>query len=415
MRVLTLSNIEWADSNAFGNTMSNLFSGIPDVELASLYRRSSLPNNNVCKKYYKISNTSIIKNFFSPKRIGNYFETNDYKPETVNVNLEKEAISFIHKYRLNRILYFFEDIICSTRKWENDNFKKFINDFNPDVVFSFTKASKTHLLFLKTIIKHIPNCKHVTFIVDDICAAYNSKKYEKIIGEQLQLASKVYAITPSLKRKYEELFDVNIDVLTKGCDFSLPVTKKHNSVKTIVYAGNLLYGRDKTLIKLGQVIKQHNKNAENKLFLRIYSPTVVDDNIKNKMNILGASEFLGAKPYSEIVEILNSADIVLHVESFEEEQKNLVKYSFSTKITDCMQSGSVLFSIGPEDLASIEATKNIEGAFCAFDLKELNVIIDQIANADLYEKAKSIRAYAIEHFAIEHIQEKIINDFKRII
>lgn len=415
MRVLTLSNIEWSDSNAFGNTMSNFFSGISDIELASLYRRSSSPNNNVCKKYYKISNASIVKNFFSPQKIGSYFETNDYKAVTVTADSEKKAIGFIHKYKLNRFLYFIEDMLFATKKWENNRFKEFINDFNPDIVFSFAKASKTHLLFVNTVKKHIPNCKHVTFIVDDIYAAYNSKKYKKIIQKQLKQASKIYAITPSLKRKYEEIFGVQIDVLTKGCDFSLPVIQKQNPVKTIVYAGNLLYGRDKTLIKLGQEIKLHNERSENKLMLKIYSPTIVDDSVKSAMNIMGASEFLGAKPYSEIVEILNSADVVLHVESFDEEQQKVVKHSFSTKITDCMQSGSVLFSIGPEGLASIEATQNIDGAFCAVDLEEISETIKQIANADLYESAKSIRAYAVEHFAIEKIQQKIINDFKEII
>jgi len=73
MRVLVLSNIEWSDNNAFGNTMSNLLGGLSNVEIASLYRRNSKPNNSVCKKYYKISYTSIIKNFFKKEKIGEYF------------------------------------------------------------------------------------------------------------------------------------------------------------------------------------------------------------------------------------------------------------------------------------------------------------------------------------------------------
>ena len=416
MRVLMLSNIEWSDSNAFGNTMSNLFSGISDVELASLYRRSSKPNNSVCKKYYKIPNTSVVKNFFTPKKIGCYFETEGEKADTaVTQDSEKKAIGFIHRLNLNRFVYFLEDAIFATRKWENDKFRKFIGDFNPDIVFSFAKASKTHLLFLNTIKKYAPECKHVTFIVDDICSVFSSAKYIKIVSEQLKLASKIYAITPSLQRKYQELFDVEIDVLTKGCEFSLPVSKKQNSVKTLVYAGNLHYGRDVTLIKLAQEIKKHNDCSENKLFLKIYSPTLVDDTVKKAMNISGASEFLGAKPFSEITEILNSSDVVLHVESFDEDQQKVVMHSFSTKITDCLQSGSVLFSIGPEKVASIEATKTIDGAFCAVSVEEIADVVKKIADADLYENATKIRTYAIEHFAVEKIQGKIVEDFKKII
>lgn len=417
MNILVLSNIEWSDNNAFGNTMSNLFSGISDVELASLYRRSSLPNNSVCKKYYKISVSSVLKKIFSPEKIGTYFETDGETSgnKMESDDSEKKAISFVHKFKLNNVLYFAEDMLFATKRWENDKFKSFINDFKPDIVFSFAKASKTHLLFINTVKKYCPECKSVSFIVDDICSAFKSKKHKSIIAGQLRQAAKVYAITPSLKRKYEELFAVEIDILTKGCDFTLPVKEKHNSVKTMVYAGNLLYGRDKTLIELSREIKAHNANSENKLFLKIYSPTIVDESVKYALSIPDASEFMGAKPYDEIVEILNDADLSLHVESFDEKQKEIVKHSFSTKITDCLQSGSVLFSIGPDGLASIDAAKSIDGAFCATNSIEIKTAIKQIADADLYDNAKRIRAYSLDNFAIDRIQKKLVDDFKTIV
>lgn len=415
MRVLLLSNIEWSDNNAFGNTMSNLFSGIDEIEVASLYRRSSTPNNNICKKYFKISYISIIKNFFKKEKIGEYFEYQQPQETKVSQSTEKKAISLIHKLKLNKMVYFIEDTLFATRRWENEKFKNFVNDFNPDIVFSFAKASKTHLLFIKTISKHLPNCKFSTFIVDDIYAANKSKKHKRIIAEQLKLASKVYAITPSLKDKYQEIFGVNIDILTKGCDFSLPVTRKQNPIKTIVYAGNLLYGRDKTLIKLAEEIKTHNDNSQNKLFLKIFSPTIVDKSVVEALNVNGASEFCGAKPFSEIVNILNVADIVLHVESFDEKKQKVVKHSFSTKITDCLQSGSVLFAIGPKGLASMTAAKEIEGSFTAFSNEEIKEIITEISAADLYENACKIREYAKEHFDILKIRQKLLSDFNDII
>ena len=71
MNVLVVSGIEWSDSNAFGNTVSNLFASMPDVELASLYRRNTAPGNSVCTKYYRIPYNAIIKNFFKSDKIFN--------------------------------------------------------------------------------------------------------------------------------------------------------------------------------------------------------------------------------------------------------------------------------------------------------------------------------------------------------
>lgn len=415
MRVLVVSDIEWSDDNSLGNTMSNLFSGIKDIEVASLYRRTSNPSNLLCKKYFRISYISILKNFLKKENIGEYFELDKPISAKTEVTGEKKAISLIHKLKLNKLIYFVEDMLFATKKWENKKYKKFLEEYNPDIIFSFAKASKTHLLFEKSVLKYAKNCKVATFIVDDIYGANHNKKYKKIIAEQLNLASKIYYITPSLCDEYKEIFGADGDILTKGCDFSLPVIKKENPVKTIVYAGNLLYGRDNTLISLANAINNHNKENENKLYLKVYSPTLIDDAVKNALNIKGASEFCGAKPFSEIVEILNKADLVLQVESFDKAQQKIVKHSFSTKITDCMQSGSVLFAIGPKEVASMQAAADITGAFAAFSVEEISDTIKQIADADLYENALKTREYAKEHFGIDKIQEKLVKDFNEII
>lgn len=415
MRVLVVSDIEWSDDNSLGNTMSNLFSGIKEITVASLYRRTSNPGNILCKKYFRISYVSILKNFFNKEKIGEYFELDKPIYTKTEVTNEKKAIGLIHKLKLNKLVYFIEDALFATKKWENQKYKKFLEEFNPDIIFSFAKASKTQLLFEKNILKNLKNCKKVTFVVDDIYGANHNKKYKKIIAEQLNLASKVYYITPSLRDEYKEIFGADGEILTKGCDFSLPVVKKENPVKTIVYAGNLLYGRDKTLIKLANAIKEHNEKSENKLLLKVFSPTIVDNMVIDAMNIDGASQFCGAKPFSEIVEILNKADVVLQVESFDEKQIKIVKHSFSTKITDCMQSGSVLFAIGPKQVASMRAAKEIEGSFTAFCDEDIIKAIKEISNADLYENALKTREYAKEHFEINKIQEKLINDFNSII
>ena len=375
MRVLVVSDIEWSDDNSLGNTMSNLFSGIKEITVASLYRRTSNPGNLLCKKYFRISYISILKNFFNKEKIGEYFELDKPVYTKTEVTGEKKAIGLIHKFKLNKLVYFIEDALFATKKWENKKYKKFLEEFNPDIIFSFAKASKTQLLFEKNILKNLKNCKKVTFVVDDIYGANHNKKYKKIIAEQLNLASKVYYITPSLRDEYKEIFGVDGDILTKGCDFSLPVLKKEEPVKTIVYAGNLLYGRDKTLINLAEEIKKHNENSKNKLYLKVYSPTIVDDEVKNALNKNDVSEFCEPKPFAEIVEILNNADIVLHVESFDKNQQKIVKHSFSTKITDCVQSGSVLFAIGPKEVASMQAADDIDGAFTAFSTEEISAVI----------------------------------------
>jgi hypothetical protein len=267
---------------------------------------------------------------------------------------------------------------------------------------------------LETIRKHCPNVKIVQFLVDDIYAARHSRTYKKVIARQLKMSDKLYAITSSLKEEYEKIFGVEFDILRKGCDFSVPVEKKNSEVKTIVYAGNLLYGREQTLIALANAIKVHNEHSGSKLALEVYSATPIDDNVKASLNLPGASAFMGPRLYSEIVEILRQAAVVLHVESFNEEQKKIVKHSFSTKITDCLQSGAALYAIGSQGLASIDEVLRIPGAFVSTDLAQIPKALEEMAQADLYENAALMRAYALEHFDIQKNREKLYADLRAL-
>ncbi len=417
MNILVLSNIEWSDNNAFGNTISNLFANSQNVNFASLYRRNSMPYNDICKRYYKISYTNIVRNIFTPWKIGTEFYDDSSKNNiTHNSNVtENKLISFIHKWKLERLVHNLENIIFSIKFWRNKKFKDFIDDFSPDIIFNFTCTLKATKLIIEEIKKIKPDCKFVTFITDDVYQSNRSSSIRKTIRYQVKTADKVYAITPSLKEFYEKTFNTKIDILQKGCNFTCPVLPKNSPQKTIIYAGNLLYGREKTLIRLAEEVNKHNLSHTDKIRLEIYSPTVIDESIKAALNKENSCEFMGGKTYDEIVKILNAADIVLHVESFEPKQQEIVRNSFSTKIIDALQSGSVLFAIGAKGLASIDITSKINGAFVATSLEEISEQIEKIAAANLFENAIAIRKYSEEHFCINSIQQKLFSDFENII
>lgn len=415
LKILVLSNIEWSDENAFGNTMSNLLGDMSNVEIACLYRRNARPNNNVCKKYYQISYTSILKNFFTPQNIGIYFEAESTISNSVK-NIEKKEgklIGLIHRWKLTRLVYRVEDFLFKRKSWENDNFKKFVREFQPDIIIGFTSALLMDRLLVESILNLVPTCKYVTFITDDLYGVNKSKRVKETIKKQMLSAHKIYAITTGLQEKYEQIYGVKIDILRKGCDLEHEILPKNNQEITITYAGNLLYGRANTLASLARAIKGINtQSTERKFFLKIFSPTMIKSEQKNALSIEGASEFYGARPYKEVKRILELSDLVLHVESFERKQQEVVKYSFSTKITDALQSGGVLFAIGPQGLASIEMTRAIPGTIVINETDEIEKALRDILTMNLYEEAVKIRAYAKKYYEIKGIRKRLEQDFR---
>lgn len=66
MRILVFSSTAWNIDNSFGNTYSNIFEGIDNLEFAHIYTSFGIPKNNIIGTYFQIDEKSIIKNLLNP-------------------------------------------------------------------------------------------------------------------------------------------------------------------------------------------------------------------------------------------------------------------------------------------------------------------------------------------------------------
>ena len=230
------------------------------------------------------------------------------------------------------------------------------------------------------------------------------------------MADKVYGASEMMCEKYSSLFGVEATPLYKGCILSKPKTH-HNTPIRLAYAGNLFYGRSDTLGALAKALQEINEINGPVAQLEIYTGSPITKKLDQTLNIAGSSRIMGQKPYSEIVEILKTVDIVLHVESFEQEQIDIVKYSFSTKIIDCLQSGSVMMVVGPKGIASVEYPRSIPGTIVVDDTNELKPILFSVVDKpdELIKKATKIHLYVRESFPVDKVRKRVYDDFNAII
>ena len=171
--------------------------------------------------------------------------------------------------------------------------------------------------------------------------------------------------------------------------------KTVNDPVRILYAGNLLFGRLEALKKLISGLKQLNAGGV-RARLEIYSSTPLSEQEQSMLSIPGIVSFNGVKPYEEIKRLMSQSDLVLHIESFEERKVKKTKYSFSTKIIDCLQSGSVMLAIGPEQLASVRYAKDIPGAYVIDSEDDIKSGISAVINdsGSFPARAAEIRSFA---------------------
>ena len=420
MRILIGSINAWHNSNAIGNTLSNWFDSQENMVFSNLYSRSEMPSNNVCTDYFRITETQMLKNLFSKEKNGYHFNYDARKGNSTTPNTakhENSIINIIKKYNLS-LVYALSQSLGNSNLWINNKLKEYISNYSPDIFFSFAEKPIILRKRIETIKSLCKNCKVVLFVADDVYTVFKQStlpRKKQLVSDFdwcIANADLVYGASDELCKEYKSIFSRDFKLLCKGCDVK-DVKEKNNEVISLVYAGNLFYGRDKTLCELVNAIEKVNSLGNKKMRLEIYTASPVSEESSKILNTDGASKIVGPKPYSEVVEKMHNADIVLHVESFEEDEIQKVRLSYSTKIIDCLQSGSCPLAIGPDGIASINYFKKVDGAITVTNTRCLTDILADLVKSPskIYDNALLCNAYAKKYHDINTVRERINSDF----
>lgn len=417
MNILIVTRASWDDRIASGNTLSNFFEDWEDVKFYCIYAREAMPQNRVCEEYYSISPINIIKKLFTPKNIGRRFSISSSRMGQDTSN-EVRLIDMAKRHNVFFGLLY--NCAYGSCLWKNRAFKKFIHDSNPDIVFCFGQSDPLTYYTLKYIKKNT-SAHIVSYYVDDLyrckTSAFNLLQQWKNsrLMAIAHMSDKCYAISQRMCDEYKELYGKQFYLLHKGCDISQPKSKVSSPIR-FVYAGNLFYHRDKILAALADVIAKINGDSM-KAHLDIYSGTSVSQDTFASLNIEGASTLHKARPFDEIKQIMTEADVVLHVESFDEEQMKVVRLSFSTKITDCMQSGSMMMAIGPDSVASIDYSSRVPGCVVVNNLNDMIDIVRALIDnpTTIIENAIKTNEYARKNVEIVQLRNRLKSEFESLI
>lgn len=424
MNILFFSQAAWDNKNSVGNTFSNLFEG--DIwsndMFFHMFARKKVPDNRIKAYYYHISAADIVRGLLkNQNKAQESFEEGGHKQASVENADQKEQrhIDNLHKGN-HEFLYYLHEAVWRSRLWRDKQFDRFIKKASPDILFAF--ATSPYILWpLIQYLKKHTTCKVVLLVADDVygsydrCAFYRRGYLRRELENCILAADKLYGISDEMSELYANRFGRPVATLYKGCDLTMEPKQYLNQPLRFVYAGNLLWGRADTLAQVAEVLEKLNRDGQ-RAVLEIYTGTTVTEQLRQKLERGSSSRIMGSRPYEEIKRIMHEADVVLHVESFEKKQQDTVRYSFSTKIIDCLQSGAQVLGIGPEGIASIEYLKKVDGAAVIDQQgKVVEAVEEMIRQGMMLENAKRTRQYALQKHERNAVQEKLRDDFATLL
>lgn len=415
MKTLIISGVPIRTDTNSGKTLQTLFSAFDKNELSQLYFSPETPNIDMCSSYYQMCEKQMIKSGFGilKNKCGG-----SVKPVLCNnTGLEKNALIWT-KNKRSLHMRLIREIIWNLTYWKNNNLKKWLEEQKPDVIFAVMLDTNGATKAINWIAEET-GCKIFLYITDDyyydpessknIIRKTYFKKRQKLFKKMSDKIKMLIGCSERITEHFSNVLSVKdvATVYTPSAETYLNMPYKIYNEKSIVkirYFGNLGLGRWQQLKKLGETIREINSEKP-KAMLEVYSSDT-DPNTRKELSIENGCVYKGWVQGKEHLDLLQDADIAVHVESFDEHNIRRTWGSISTKIADYLGAGKCILAIGPAEVASITHIKDVSCTVKNLnELKEqLELLIDDVSKrAELQNKARELakKSHDITKISIE--------------
>lgn len=428
-KILILSADPWRDEGG-DTTAQQLFSACPRESLLSVYFSPEMPDTEACGKIFQINELLFPRRALGRcSAVGRELALSEFRTEKKELktpNSKKMLFKRFSKLPLfGFLLNLAREFTWFLGLWKESSFENFLKENSVDAVFFPVSKWMFHSWIAEWILKR-SRAKLFLFFVDDSYTYAGTPWYfypkqfffRKLQRRLVRQAEEVFVISPKMKREYDLAFGRETTLLTKPVDSIAEIAMNEvNDLQALrfVYAGNLLYGRDKVLLKIATALSQFNRENGTGHRLSVYSRDLPDVETRAEFDkVSSACELKSAVPYSELQQIIAEMDVLVFVESFEKKEKIKTRLSFSTKITDYFKSGKLIWAVGPGDVSSIEYLKENDCAFVSDDLGKIEFALRSMMSSDeSVKKCRNVINVVNANHRAEKIRATLFNSLSR--
>ena len=419
MRILIVTYEAWRETNNGGNVLSNIFRAFPEAEIAQVYCSGEAPQNAICRKYFQISDSMLLK---QPK--GRRLEEKDYSAFGAD---DAESIDGKIKSRIPGVLMAPSRLARETMwvlfRWKTKALERFVTEFAPDLMF-VPCCPYAHVLRVALYIKRIAQCPMISYVVDDV---YSLRKFQlspsfwiekllrrKPIRKFFAECALVYTMTQMQKDEYGRIFGRPMKILCKYAQFE-DREKEVGSPIQLIYAGNLLWKRWKVLAEIAKAVAAVNE-TQTRAVLHVYTGTQLKPRVKETLNDGRNAVLHGLISYRELTQIYRQSDVAIFAESFDLKNRLTTRLSFSTKIIDCMNSGCAILAVGPGSQAGMAYLKDNDAAVCVNSIREISAAVQRLADQPALISAYAEKANRLgkKNHRKDDIEKMLRQDFYAI-
>ena len=423
-KVLVVSHNVFSHTTAMGKTLTSYFSSFGSGAVAQFYIHSEVPTDRViCKNYYRFTDTDALKARLPFIRRGVRYGEGDIRQGRVFSRTDEglKARAYQRGRKRTAGIYFLRNLVWKTACWKTPEFRKWIRDFDPDIVF-FASGDYAFMYDIARYAADEADCPLVISCMDDYYlknpgpsrfAQRVHASFMKDVRKAMNRADLIVCMCDEMSRAYQQMFDVEARTLYTGVNTDVQALPEDGERHQISFIGNIGALRLRPLLEIGEALSAIGKEGVPD-HIDIYSQERNPDILRELSDARGIVMH-GPVPTGEVPKVMERSLLVVHVESMEPLERNPARYSISTKIPESLTAGPCLFAYGPEGLASIDYLKRNQAAYVVTskdDLREglTNIIGDPAMRKRIVGNARRL---AQTNHTEESVGRTIKSSFQR--
>ncbi|MEU8213425.1 glycosyl transferase family 1 [Micromonospora sp. NPDC049044] len=367
-RVLVVSHTPFSRVSGTAMTLSNLFSGWPKDRLAQVHTGNITPTTEVCENFFhfpprdhylpiqyyamRMSGWNGRTPLQQSRPIAAVHAAAERRPTVARIYAQLRATADLSPIRVPPALI----------GW--------MRDFQPDVVYSMLGSVRlTRITALAARTCGVPVVPHFT---DDWPATlYDNgelfgradRSVRETVARLIRLAPLGMVISAPMAQEYTRRYRIPFSAFVNCVDetfFAAPRSEAdQRPTAELVYVGALHLNRWESLRDIGAAL---DGLAEAGLSARltIHAP---EQDLRRYAEHFAALRRVRLGPSltsDEVPAALHGADVLVHIESFDEEIRRYTRYSVSTKIPQYLAAGRPILGYGPAEVASMNHIQEAE-------------------------------------------------------
>ncbi len=407
-----------------GVTISNLFKGWPKNKVAVVSNTNLFSDldTSVCDTYYQLGYNGKLHpfplNIILPKIHCGILNIGSNKTQLEETEPVKSGKFKVVYKALTALLHFFGLYNVFYKLKITPEFKQWVIDYNPDIIYTQLASlelihftDELHNLLKKPIAIHIMDDWPLTINKPGLFYNYWQNKIDNDFRKLLNKSTILMSISDAMSDEYRRRYGKEFIPFHNPIDISYwkpKVAKDYTNKQkfTILYAGRIGFGIENSITDIANAVTEITQTNKN-IFFEIQ--TGEKDALDKLVTYNEHVKWNEPIAYSALPAKFSSVDLLLLPQDFDKKSVQFLKYSFPTKVSEYMISGTPILVYGDEITGLTQYVKKYKWGYVVTENKKETLVkaINELYNDLQLRQTLAERAQKI---AVENEDAVIVTD-----